>query len=166
MIYFTADTHFGHTNVLKYENRPFMCIEEMDNYLIYRWNQVVRPGDTVYHLGDFAFCGIDRMQEIFSQLNGNKHLILGNHDDNRVKKLGWKSVDWYREVKYNGQKICLFHFPIEFWNGRHYGFYHFHGHSHSKDTDTWGGYRLNVGVDQSSDYNPFSIEELLQEEHL
>jgi calcineurin-like phosphoesterase family protein len=160
MIWFTADTHFGHANVLKYENRPFMDCQEMDEYLIAQWNQYVEPGDTIYHLGDFAFCGVDRMREIFSQLNGNKHLILGNHDDNRTRKLGWGSIDWYREIKYAGTKVCLFHFPIENWNGKHHGFYHFHGHCHSNQVDSCNGLRLNVGVDVSG-FSPISIEGLL-----
>jgi len=160
MIYFTADTHFGHNNVIKYCNRPFSDTTEMDEQLITNWNEVVKSNDTIYHLGDFGFCSREHMQHIFNRLNGKKHLILGNHDDNRVKKLGWESVDYYKELKYNGLKFILFHYPIESWNGKHHRFLHLHGHIHDNIVDNCEGTRYNVGVDVWN-YRPVSIEEFI-----
>ena len=79
-IWFTSDTHFGHKNILIYESdaRPFETLEEMHEVLIDRWNSVVRDGDTVYHLGDFAFG--QQWVSIAERLKGRKKLIMGNHD--------------------------------------------------------------------------------------
>lgn len=79
-VFFTADTHFGHKNILQYEaaHRPFKTIEEHDAELVKRWNSVVSPKDIVYHLGDFAF-GVKNIA-IAAELNGRKRLVMGNHD--------------------------------------------------------------------------------------
>jgi calcineurin-like phosphoesterase family protein len=78
--FFTSDHHFGHKNILNYEKeaRPFSSVEEMNEVMIERWNNVVHRNDIVYHLGDFAF-GKHNIQ-IAERLNGKKRLILGNHD--------------------------------------------------------------------------------------
>src|SRR3978361_1949415 len=97
--HFTADHHFGHENIIGLSSRPFASIEEMDKCMIERWNEVVAPGDNVWHLGDFAFrCELRRMRSIFSRLNGSKHLIPGNHDDRDTLSLGWASVGQIREI--------------------------------------------------------------------
>lgn len=91
-VWFTADHHFGHARVIELAKRPFASVEEMDEAMIERWNARVAKGDLIYHIGDFAFT--DHMPYL-SRLNGQKRLILGNHDhSNRVKKAkGWSTVD-------------------------------------------------------------------------
>ena len=76
--FFIADTHFGEAAILRYENRPFASVQEMDAEMIARWNDVVGSGDAVYHLGDFGADG--REAETLAQLNGVKYLVKGNHD--------------------------------------------------------------------------------------
>ena len=88
-IFYIADLHFSHFNCLRFDNRPFSTIEEMDEALINNWNSVVSDEDTVYILGDMFWCKVDKSIEILKQLNGKKRLIKGNHDrchDNRFKK--------------------------------------------------------------------------------
>jgi len=80
MRYFTSDTHFGHTNIIKYCNRPFKDAGEMDRFIITEWNKIVTPDDTVYHMGDVAFTSPERLKHILANLNGYKILVLGNHD--------------------------------------------------------------------------------------
>lgn len=86
--YFIADTHFGDSAILRYENRPFENVSHMDNELISRWNSVVSDEDCVYVLGDFGADGCET--EVISALKGKKYLIKGNHDV--------KSNDYYRKT--------------------------------------------------------------------
>lgn len=84
MRFATADTHFWHTNIIKYENRPYNSIQAMNEGLISRWNSVVSDNDDIYILGDFVWAHQDdanRVRKIIAKLNGIKHLILGNHDE-------------------------------------------------------------------------------------
>ena len=92
-VYFTADTHFGHKNVIPYCKRPYADTVEMDEDLIKKWNETVGPNDIIYHLGDFAFAPQIRIREILARLNGWKVLIMGNHDK--------KTVTWWREAGFD-----------------------------------------------------------------
>ena len=80
MIYFTSDTHFQHTNIIKYCNRPFKDVDEMNERLINNWNSIVSNDDTIYHPGDFCLSNDKEIINIFKRLNDNKILICGNHD--------------------------------------------------------------------------------------
>jgi calcineurin-like phosphoesterase family protein len=80
MIWLTSDHHFGHKMIIAYEDRPFKTVEEMDEMMISKWNEMVRPEDYVVHLGDFALCNKAHIAELVSQLNGYKVIVLGNHD--------------------------------------------------------------------------------------
>jgi len=76
-IFFTSDHHFGHTNIIKFCNRPFANVDEMNEELIRRWNEKIAPGDEVYHLGDFALITPEKLNEILDRLNGTIYLIAG-----------------------------------------------------------------------------------------
>ena len=80
MIYFIADTHFNHENIIKYCNRPFKNTYKMNEYIIQKWNSVVKKDDTVYHLGDVGFGSLQEVKSLVERLNGTKILIKGNHD--------------------------------------------------------------------------------------
>jgi calcineurin-like phosphoesterase family protein len=163
-IWFTSDTHYGHANIIKYDNRPFADVEEHDEGLIERFNAVVKPTDTVYHLGDFAFAKKpEDVTAIVKRLNGQKHLLLGNHDRHPVKKSeGWASIrSPYHELKVDlggprKQKIVLSHYPLLTWNGAHHGSWMLHGHCHGTLTvpETT---RVDVGV-PCWDYTPINLE--------
>ena len=76
-IYFTSDHHFGHENIIKFCDRPFRSVEEMDQTLIERWNEKVKPEDEVYHLGDFSLAkDPQRVSDILDSLKGTKYLII------------------------------------------------------------------------------------------
>jgi len=165
-IWFTADTHFGHTNILKYENRLYKHIQDHDRDLIERWNSRVKPKESVYHLGDFGLASPAYLAGVLARLNGNVHLIRGNHDrfvKNKLirDKFGW--VKEYYELKHDKQKIVLFHYPIHSWNGKNHGVWHLHGHTHGNThhgkSPGIDGLRVEVGVDLN-DYYPVSFEEL------
>lgn len=131
-IYFTSDLHFGHKNVIMFDNRPFSSIEEMDAELIRRWNERVTSKDTVYILGDFSWYNTEKTVEILNQLNGKKFLIRGNHDRiNIAIQNCFEKVTSYHEINISGQHIVLCHYPIHFFNRHHYGSIMLYGHVHN-----------------------------------
>lgn len=79
-IYLIADTHFGDEAILRYENRPFASIEEMDEAIIQNWNSLVTQEDTVFVLGDVSAYAMEKTSAIIHRLHGEKYLIMGNHD--------------------------------------------------------------------------------------
>ena len=103
-IFLIGDCHFGHRNIIKYCNRPFKDVEDMNEQLIKNWNSVVGKNDTVYVVGDFALCGKQKIIEIGQRLNGRKRLVLGNHDQ--------ASVNTYREAGLNLYIIILLYLMI------------------------------------------------------
>ena len=172
----TSDHHFGHANVLKYQpDRALVFDDDIaahDEGLIARWNAVVPPEATVYHLGDFAFAGHGRIEEIVSQLNGRIVLVRGNHDRRKIllhephngeQRHGFHSVHEYLETQTpDGIKVCLMHFPIEVWNRRHHEAIHLHGHTHagrSKYSEHFPN-RMDVGVDGRPDMAPWRFDEV------
>lgn len=83
-IYLIADTHFSHENIIKYCNRPFNDIDEMNNEMINNWNNIVKKDDIVYHLGDFTIDS-DDLKNLVNKLNGEIYFIRGNHDGKSIK---------------------------------------------------------------------------------
>lgn len=136
MTFYIADLHFGHKNILAYDNREFPSVEAHDEALIERWNSVVGIDDDVWILGDISWHGAMRTIEIFNQLNGTKHLVVGNHDKkllrNRdVQKLFAEIVD-YKEIELDDRiGVVLCHYPIPCYNKHFYGWIHLYGHVHT-----------------------------------
>jgi len=135
-VFFTADSHYGHKNIMNFSERPFITVETMDDALIRNWNSVVPTDGIVFHLGDFSFHNAQHSKWILGQLNGRIILIKGNHD---------KCTSYFKEVhevlkikvldNVNGNfggftQIVLSHFPFAIWDKKHYGSWHCHGHSH------------------------------------
>ena len=114
MIYFIADTHFNHENIIKYCNRPFSNSSEMNKYIIRQWNSIVNDEDIVYHLGDVGFGTNGDLKGIISSLNGTKILVRGNHDFKRGLN-SWKDIGFKEVYKKQLQldKFMLTHSPIE-----------------------------------------------------
>jgi calcineurin-like phosphoesterase family protein len=164
MIYFTSDTHFGHKNVIKYCGRPYANLDEMEESLIINWNRNVDPDDTVYHLGDFAFCRPYVAKDIVYRLNGHIKLIPGNHDSRQFLNVLYEIpqskievLERYVELNYENRKFVLCHYPIESWNGMSNGSIHLHGHSHGNSRAQ--ECRFDVGVDaKETGYAPVQIE--------
>ncbi len=147
-VWFTSDTHFGHSNIIKYCNRPFTSIEEMTEGLIDNFNQIVKPGDTLYHLGDISLNKEVDTNKILSRINGTKHLLTGNHDRVYMDRLNlsFESIQDYAVVKVEGVTLVLMHFPILSWDRRQHGAIHLHGHTHGGLNNS-GTLRFDVGVD-------------------
>lgn len=158
---FTADTHFGHVGIIAMSQRPFADVEEMDEALIRGWNAVVRPIDTVHHVGDFAHRATPaRMKAIFDRLNGIKFLTVGNHDDSATKKLGWAGPpQQITELTVEGQRICLCHYAMRTWRGKHRGVLQLYGHSHGRLPGS--NLSTDVGVDAWG-YVPVTLSQIRQ----
>lgn len=159
-IFVTSDTHFNHTNIIKYCNRPFKDIDEMNEELIKKWNEVVSNEDIVYHLGDFGFIPKNKLQEICKQLNGYKILIMGNHDyrggRNFYKELGFNEV--YRKKLIVDDKYIFTHYPIKV----EYDEVNVFGHIHEKTipNEFNDGKHICVCVDKW-DFYPISLDKIV-----
>ena len=160
--WFTSDTHFGHANIIKYCNRPFANVGEMDDAIIENWNKVVKHDDYIYHLGDFCFGRDERdFNSYFRRLNGKIIFIKGNHD-----KLTWRyrnaffaSYNSYNEIDIEGQKITLCHYAMKVWNKSHRGAWHLYGHSHGSLPDDKNSLSFDVGVD-CHEFKPINFEDV------
>lgn len=161
-IWIISDTHFGHKNIIKYCNRPFSSVSDMNDFMVYAWNYFVDKDDLVMHLGDFAFGGNKFVDTILSSLNGYKVLVTGNHDGNSYNSPYWNDVKDTAEFHYNGRMFVLNHYPVHDWNNCGNGSIHLHGHTHGKKTNYTQ--RIDVGVDAEFNrqrYCPVLLDELL-----
>jgi len=165
-IYFTSDTHYGHSNIIKYCNRPFIDVNEMNKELIENWNSVVDDNDDIYQLGDFSFGNPVRYMSL---LNGNIISIRGNHDRDNICRTWIQRMDF----EYGGYKFLINHRPVfrpgtpdPYNDGERYGTvnlddydYILCGHIHEK----WKVKQknINVGVDVWG-FKPVSIEEIIE----
>lgn len=174
-VFFTSDTHFGHSNIIKYCQRPFNSAEHMDEVLISNWNEVVSPQDIVFHLGDFCFGSDKEWIEILKRLNGTKYLILGNHDlkkianSNQIKDY-FADINMQMRVVVDKQKLLLNHYPFLCFEGGYQNVWQLFGHVHSSKHSTGlDKERLvhlfptqyDVGVDNNN-YRPVSFAQVSQ----
>lgn len=165
MIYFTSDLHYGHKAAINLCERPFENIEEMNDELIKRWNEVVKQEDTVYILGDLSFrIPVEEANRFIRRLKGKKILVRGNHDKNYDTSLFVEVCD-FKELNLNGKSFSLMHYPMLEWPKSYYGSIHLHGHQHNKkeynqQMREQGIRRYDVGVD-ANDFRPISIDEIL-----
>ncbi len=157
MIYFIADTHFNHANIIKYCNRPFDNINEMNEYIIKKWNSVVKNVDTVYHLGDVGFGSLQEVKGLVQRLNGTKILLRGNHDFkigvNTWKEIGFSQVYKKKIILDN---LLLTHAPSEEVEKSKINIF---GHIHDKPLDERFDKKNHICVScDVIDYTPISIE--------
>lgn len=159
--FFISDHHFGHSKIIKFCNRPFKTVDEMDFEMIDRWNAVVRPNDNVYHIGDLSFLSARETSVLLDCINGNIHLLQGNHDKRWLNgdtknKLVW--VKPYYELKLWNQKIVLCHYPMISWNRSFHGSFHLYGHIHNNGNAGTEHLRaMNMSV-ELHDYKPVADE--------
>lgn len=178
--YFLSDLHFGHKNILAFDNRPFTDIEKHDAALIENWNSVVGIDDDVWILGDISWHNSTTTTKILQNLNGNKHLCVGNHDKKLLKYKPFRDefveiVD-YKELSLPEGNVVLCHYPMPCFNNHFYGWYHLYGHVHNsfeanimehtkrEMTDLYGKMcrMYNVGVMMPyMEYKPKTLEEIV-----
>jgi calcineurin-like phosphoesterase family protein len=156
-IWVISDTHFGHANIVEYSNRPFSNVEEMDEFMVTAWNETVKDGDIVYHLGDVYFG--NKGAENLQKLKGRKRLILGNHDTGKDPKLTsvFQKISVWRMFPEFG--LLLSHVPIHAGSLFHKNgkLKNVHGHIHENKIDDE---RYRCVCVEHTEYRPINIEEL------
>jgi len=114
---FYSDPHFGHVNIIKFTERPFENVDQMNEAMIQRYNETINPGDTVFWLGDCVFGQKkdDRLRSIMPRLNGEKILIVGNHDRSlqKMTTFGFNLVMEECFMNIAGVPCRLKHYPYE-----------------------------------------------------
>ncbi len=168
-IYFTSDQHFNHDKDFIWEQRGFKNVTEMNEALIGKWNEVITPWDTVFHLGDLCLGKIEDIEPILRRLNGEIHLVIGNHDT--VNRIAFyktvpqiKRIIDFTTVNHNGCHLALSHYPKDITKRkRHYSqeMYCVHGHIHTRDR-FMSEYKFtyNVAVD-AHELKPILIDDLV-----
>lgn len=166
-IYFTADTHFGHANIIKFCGRPYQNKAEHDEALIDNWNSIINKHDQVYHLGDFGFGRAEELRKIADRLHGSISLIKGNHDKCCSDEIFLRRFNWikdYHLFQKDKYKIVLFHYAQRTWHFSNHGGMHLFGHSHGNLEPH--GLSFDVGVDYVNkifgQYRPISFDEVIQ----
>lgn len=153
---FTSDLHFGHANIIKYCNRPYTGPEDMTLGIEQEWRSKVNAKDRIFILGDLGMYRGSRMAEIIAGLPGEKHWILGNHDEHLQDKKYlldlFSSVQYVKEIKSVGtdgevHRIFMSHYAHRVWNRSHHGTWHLYGHSHGTLPDDPNALSMDVGVD-------------------
>jgi len=173
-IYFTADHHFGHANIIKYCNRPFNDVDEMDASLTHAWYKVMRPDTTVFHLGDLTLGG-SCMKYLPTQMGKLHYMAVYWHHDKRwlaaegellsraglmnfippIEVLQFPNI--FADERF---KITVSHYPMAEWEASHYDTWHLHAHSHGNYTDRHGRAVYDVGVDNNA-FAPVSLYDLI-----
>ncbi len=160
-IWFTADFHFGHNNIIRYCNRPFRSVEEMDQTILDRLNASVKANDILYFLGDFCIGSKAKALEHRKQIRCKKIFAVPGNHDKQVRKLT-DEFSWFSnlaEISIHGQPIVICHYAMRVWNRSHHGAWHLYGHSHGNLPDTPTSLSMDVGVD-THDFRPWHFDEI------
>ncbi|MDR0815593.1 MAG: metallophosphoesterase, partial [Bacteroidales bacterium] len=163
-IYFTADTHFFHANIIKHcPDRPYSGAGDgisHDTWLIDLWNNTIEKKDIVYIIGDFAFGNKPFVEKLLGKLHGQKHLIIGNHDASSSKSPNYfESISQIKDLSFKASvhpflkkdfDLALCHYPLVSWNRKNFGACMVHGHCHGRIDEynaKTGDLRVDVGID-------------------
>lgn len=156
-VWVTSDTHFGHESIIKYCNRPFKTIQEMDEYIIEKWNSMIQKQDHVYIIGDFAF---NNHMKYIDALKGRKHLILGNHDSMSAECYKrFVTVSEQKQIKYQNHYFVLSHCPLRNWTNSYRGTTCLFGHVHGR-IKTYN-LSFDIGMD-THNYIPYNMDEIIK----
>jgi len=160
-LWFTADFHLGHQNIIRYCARPFPDVAEMDAAIIDRTNSCVMEGDALYFLGDFCRGSGKHAIEYRKRIRcKNIYFIEGNHDAGarqiQTEFRWWKQL---AEIKADEQVVVLCHYAMRVWHHSFRGSWHLYGHSHGKLPDDPSALSMDVGVD-THDFRPWHLDKI------
>lgn len=152
MYFFTADEHYGHKNIIKYCDRPFKSVHEMNEEIIHRHNSKVQKNDIVVHAGDFSLLSEKDTYVILRRLNGNHVFLQGDHDKwlkNSVTQIWTKKID--------GIQLVVCHYCMRTWPLSHYNSWQLFAHNHGTLEPI--GKQWDIGVDNNNFY-PLSFDDI------
>lgn len=166
--YYISDTHLGHEAIIKFCERSFETVDEMDRKIVNNWNDVVGEEDEVYIIGDFMYRSKHHPEYYLHQLKGKKHLVLGNHDrwTNQVDlPIYFESVTQIKEISDQSRHIVLCHYPMVEWPRYYKGSIHIFGHIHNKKNGAYDYYSnqdnmFNAGADINN-FTPVTLQQLI-----
>lgn len=158
MIWFTADEHYGHRNIIDYCERPYDSVEDMDESLIANHNSRVGKHDTTIHAGDFTLVKNRKIvwTKYIDRLNGNHVFLRGSHD---YWMNGLKGFDQIWEKKIGKHYVVVCHYAMRTWARSHYNSWQLYGHSHGKLNPV--GKQHDIGVDNNI-FFPVSMDQITQ----
>jgi calcineurin-like phosphoesterase family protein len=179
-VFFISDFHIGHSNVIKFDNRPFLDkygnpdLQAMYKTIIANWNDVVKTNDIVFYLGDLVFGRPETANELIWALNGKIHFVMGNHDEYKdiVELKRFETVNDLVDLTIKGDPnhkelfFQLLHYPIFSHRNASHGWYHIHGHCHGNlhhgDTRSYYNNRraIDVGCNVIN-YTPISYKDVV-----
>jgi calcineurin-like phosphoesterase family protein len=159
--WFTADFHLGHFNIIRYCKRPFADTREMNEVILARLNDCVKPNDVLYFLGDFC---LGRHEDVLTYRKRipcrTIHFVEGNHDSTTRQAqhlfASWSSL---AEVRVDKQRIVLCHYAMRVWPRHAQGGWQLYGHSHGNLPDEPRSLAMDVGVD-THDFRPWHFDEI------
>jgi calcineurin-like phosphoesterase family protein len=160
-IWFTADFHLNHSNILRYCDRPFPNVEEMNQGILDQINRWVKTNDILYFLGDFCMGSKARAVEFRRQIHCKTIFALPGNHDKQARKLTqeFRWLDNLSEISISRQRIVLCHYAMRVWNHSSHGAWHLYGHSHGRLPDVPSSCSMDVGVD-THDFCPWHFEEI------
>ncbi len=147
MNYYISDYHFfrvtktsdGEKDMPIYLARNFKTVEEMNEYMVFKWNEKITNKDTVWYIGDFSNGTVEETEKILKVLKGKKNLILGNYDsfikENKILSSYFDKIDYYMENIDGNSKIIMSHYPLLWYDKSKNDDYMFYGHIHDVSTD-------------------------------
>ena len=162
---YTADWHLFHANIIKYSKRPHPNTTVMNNAIRDGINEIAKPLDWLYVLGDLGFCNTDVLEDWLHSLNTkNICVIWGNHDKSakQLAQSRYNPFYWTKdlaEIDDQGQRITLCHYAMRVWNKSHYGAWHLYGHSHGSLPDDPNSLSMDVGVD-TNNFKPYTYDDI------
>ncbi len=164
MDYVISDHHFHHKNIIEYCDRPYDSVDEMDEVMVKRWNDVVDPDDEVLHLGDLTISSrTGRLLDLFETLNGSVVYVMGNHDHTRLDTLDGVEFFKYFRFTHSNHNFYAVHDPADA-PSNHDGWV-LHGHHHNNWPDQFPlvdptERRVNCSV-ELIEYRPLSMDRLI-----
>lgn len=163
---FTSDTHAYHNNIIKYSNRPFKDVDDMNKTMADNINRVLNGGGQLYHLGDWSFGGVEKAIKFREMINPaiDITLIVGNHDKHNLKDRRFinlfNEVYDLLEVKIDGKEFTLCHYSMKVWDKSHRGTFHLYGHSHGSLPDDQNSLSFDIGVD-CHNFMPLTVTQVV-----